>query len=111
MGRGAFDKGPRRPGGWPPLVAVWTTSSGDSRLEVGSDLVGTETLETEGGLSLCGRVCFGGTITLCSQSPESTSAVESPPALGSFFATWFGLGFAGSPWFDLVEPVKSMTSL
>lgn len=92
-------------------MAVWTTSSGGSRLEVGSDPVETETLEIEGGLSLCGRVCFGGTVNLCSQSAETTSAVESPPALGSFFTTCFDLGFAGSPWVELVESVKSMTSL
>lgn len=111
MGRGPFDEGPRGLGGWTPLVAVRTTSSGSSRLEVGSDPVGTEALETEGGLSLCGRVCFGGTVNLCSQSAESTSAVKSPPALDSSFATWFDLGFAWRPWFELVEPVKSMTSL
>lgn len=111
MGRGPFDEGPRGLGGWTPLVAVWTTSSGGSRLEVGSDLVGTETLETEGGLSLCDRVCFGGTVDLCSQSAGSTSAVESSPALGSSFTTWFDLGFVGAPWFELVELVKSMTSL
>lgn len=109
VGRGPFDEGPRGLGGWTPLVAVWTTSDG-SRLDIGSDPVGTETRESEGGLGLCGRVCFGGTVNLCSQSAESTSAVESPPALGSSFTTWFDL-FAGSPWFESVEAVKSMTSL
>lgn len=63
MGRGRFDEGLRGLGGWTPLI-VWTTSSGGSRLEVGSDLVGTETLENEGWLSLCGRVCFDGTVNL-----------------------------------------------
>lgn len=73
MGREPFDEGPSGLGG--------------GRLEVGLDPVETETLGDEGGLSLCGRVCFDGIVDLCSQSVESTSAVESPPALGSSFTT------------------------
>lgn len=62
----SFDLLPRGLAGWTPLVAVRTTSSAVGRLEIGSDAAEVGTLENEGDLGLCGRVCFDGTADLCS---------------------------------------------